>query len=329
MRRSYHSLHSLATELRVSRVARVTGLDRSGVEVACAVRPRGHILQVCNGKGWTWEAAQWSALFEAAELDAAERPGLEWVIEADLDYDFDDRWSPGQLGGASEGRIPWVKAKRVAARGSVLVPLHAVACAPDLPGPVTVSWTSNAMGAHFDGNQALSHALAEAWERHALAKVLPHGWLPEVLAGRRLSVNVPQLDEGGFELAVFDLSLDEGPYVIGALLFDREEGPVPLAAGYAARDDLQAAIDGALLEAAQSRLTDIHAAREDVLTRPGPRDVRAFREEITGLDTVAPRLRLITPWWEARPAAYVELGNVPGIHVLKVLAPGLEVSELL
>jgi ribosomal protein S12 methylthiotransferase accessory factor len=53
-------------------VARVTGLDRArGLEVACAVRPGGHVLQVANGKGETWAEAERGALLEAAELWAA------------------------------------------------------------------------------------------------------------------------------------------------------------------------------------------------------------------------------------------------------------------
>src|SRR5947208_11733958 len=42
---------ALQRAIGVTRVARVTGLDRSGIEVACAVRPLGHVLQVANGKG--------------------------------------------------------------------------------------------------------------------------------------------------------------------------------------------------------------------------------------------------------------------------------------
>jgi len=58
---------ALQSALGVARVARVTGLDRFGVEVACAVRPLGHVLQVCNGKGETWEQARASALSEAVQ----------------------------------------------------------------------------------------------------------------------------------------------------------------------------------------------------------------------------------------------------------------------
>ena len=65
-------LARLAPALGVSRVARVTGLDRSGVEVAVAVRPGGYVLQVCNGKGLDFAAASAGALLETAELWAAE-----------------------------------------------------------------------------------------------------------------------------------------------------------------------------------------------------------------------------------------------------------------
>src|SRR5207248_9304865 len=69
----------------VTRVARVTGLDRSGVEVACAVRPGGHVLQISNGKGESWEQARASALSEAGELWAAERPhGLIYGSPSEL-----------------------------------------------------------------------------------------------------------------------------------------------------------------------------------------------------------------------------------------------------
>src|SRR5918911_2449947 len=75
---------ALAAALGVTRVARVTGLDRTGVEVACAVRPGGHVLQVTNGKGETSAAAARGALLESAELAAAERvaPGVLVVATA-------------------------------------------------------------------------------------------------------------------------------------------------------------------------------------------------------------------------------------------------------
>ena len=67
---------ALADALGVTRIARLTGLDRTGVEVASAVRPAGHVLQVTNGKGASFAEAAGGALCEAAELWAAERPGV-------------------------------------------------------------------------------------------------------------------------------------------------------------------------------------------------------------------------------------------------------------
>src|SRR3989337_2371383 len=58
--------------------------------------------------------------------------------------------------------------------------------------------------------------------------------------------------------------------VAGALLFDRQRGPVPLTARDACRLGRASALEAALLEAAQSRLTDIHGAREDVAPADGP-----------------------------------------------------------
>lgn len=328
MARSYHPLQQLATALKVTRVARVTGLDRTGVEVACAVRPEGQILQVCNGKGWNWDHAYASALFETAELYAAEHFHNIWRVEPDVDAPR--QWSSARFGGTAGRTIATAMIDRMGADKMVAVPAHAIGCSRELPGPVTVSWSSNGMGAGFTHKQALAHALDEVWERHALAVTLPDGWEPGRVALRRIPIKIPAFTENGFDVAVFDLSLDEGPYVVGALLFDREEGPVPLAAGYCARSDFHKAIDGALLEAAQSRLTEIHAAREDVVTKPGPREVSAFRDEILRMLPLdfEPK-RTFGDWWKGREVAFASMSPTDGVWVVKVLAPELHVSELL
>jgi ribosomal protein S12 methylthiotransferase accessory factor len=71
------ALDRLGQAIGVTRLARITHLDRAGVEVAAAIRPGGHVLQVSTGKGETWAAAARGALSEAAELTAAERPRVD------------------------------------------------------------------------------------------------------------------------------------------------------------------------------------------------------------------------------------------------------------
>lgn len=331
-------MDALQRAIGVTRVARVTGLDRSGVEVACAVRPLGYVLQVCNGKGETWEEAQASALSEAAELWAAERP-RELVYGAARD--LPQAWEPADLVAprlwSRETRVAWRRGRELSTGREVLVPAQAVHCpprgAPGL-GPAAMRWTTNGMGAHPRRSRALRHALLEAIERDQLARALPRGWTPGAIAARKLEVSTlplwRRLREAKLEAHVFDLS---GVLpVAGAVLVDLEEGPVPVTAGYACGLRPLEAVRGAILEAAQSRLTDIHGAREDV-ARGDPASIRGLR---AACERARPRrtVRGMPSASEVRAAlrgtrvAVVELAREP-LHVFKVFAPELRLSGLL
>lgn len=295
----------LAAAIGVTRLARLTALDRTGVEVASAIRPDGHVLQVTNGKGRDFAAAARGALHEAAELWAAERP-----------------LPPGP-----------VQAQRLDRAGVLQVSPHFVACPPTGLGPVDARWTSNGMGAHASLEQALRHALLEAWEREALVRVLPNGWAPRAFAGRRLGP-LPVAD--GFAAEAFDLTPAEAAApVAGVLLRTLDGGPIPLTAGYASRPTLRDAVDAAWLEAAQSRQTEIHAAREDVVVARAL-DVDGLWEEVAKAKRRARPARAGASTSRAlarrfgRPTGYVELapGRLP-IRVVKVVVDGFRVSELL
>lgn len=324
--------------LGVTRVARVTELDRSGVEVACAVRPRGHVLQISNGKGVTWAQARASALSEAAELWAAERPfgpSLVYASQRELQH----AWTPPPLAAprlwSKDLRIAWVRGAEIDGGRDVMVPAQAVYCppqgAPPL-GPAVFRWSSNGMGAHPVPRRALLHALLEACERDQLARSLPGGWTRRALSTRKLDASrLPlwqRLRDARLEAHVFDLS-GRMP-VLGALLVDLDEGPVPLTAGYACGLTPRQAIDGALLEAAQSRLTDVHGAREDVRApdRAAARELRSACERARPTrslrDLPSPR-RVLLP---SRRVAVVTLATRP-LQVVKVVSPDLRVSELL
>ena len=343
----------------MTRVARVTGLDRAGVEVACAVRPGGHVLQIANGKGESWAQARASALSEAAELWAAERPPAELVWGSSRELTKAGRRltnpavaSPGRrpspgasiLVGArlwsQATRLAWVRGRELSG-AEVLVPAQAVYCPPrgSAPlGPAIFRWSSNGMGAHPRRELAVRHALLEALERDQLARALPHGWTPRAIATRKIDVSGnalwQRLREARLEAHVFDLS--GALPVAGAVLIDLDQGPVPLTAGYACGLTAGEAVRGALLEAAQSRLTDVHGAREDVAPRPDDetrgmaeacaraRAVRRLREmPESGLRASGFGLRALLPG-----AVVVELASEP-LYVVKIVATGLRVSELL
>jgi ribosomal protein S12 methylthiotransferase accessory factor len=320
-------LDTLARTIGVTRLARLTGLDRLGVEVVGAVRPRGHVLQVSQGKGWTLAQARRSALGEALELHAAETPD-----PSRLHFGPATREALFDVGGLSTA---WIEGQRLAG-GRCLVPAQAVYCPPAgrcWLGPEVVRWRSNGLGAHPRSRRAAEeHAVLELLERDALARVLPRGWT--VADARQRLVRAPRVIEAalhdGFEAYTFDVT-PPGARVstAGVLLFDVHDGPVPLTAGYACRRRWDDAAEAAFLEAAQSRLTEIHGAREDVLTgeRDGARGLLAALRRAT--PAPAPRRRFDGPLAaEARgPVAVVELSRRP--FVVKAVTPSLLVSELL
>jgi ribosomal protein S12 methylthiotransferase accessory factor len=329
---------ALQRAIGVTRVARVTGLDRSGIEVACAMRPLGYVLQVANGKGLSWEEARASALSEAAELWAAERP--RDLVHGSL-RELPDAWEPRDLVAprlwSRHTRIAWRRARELFSGREVLVPAQAVHCPPRAGpplGPAAIRWTTNGMGAHRTRGLALRHALLEAVERDQLSRALPRGWTPAAILRRKLDVSAlpiwRRLREVGLEAHVFDLS--GSLPVVGAILVDLEEGPVPVTAGYACAPRPLDAVRAAILEAAQSRVTDVHGAREDVEPpdRPAMRALRAACERARPTRTIRrmPAVGDLRAALRGQRIAVVELAQEP-LHVVKVFAPDLRVSELL
>lgn len=324
------SLVELQRAIGVSRVATITGLDRCGIEVACAIRPRGHVLQVSNGKGLRHADAVASALSEAAELWAAEQPEPQRWYLSDLAGLEGDVITPDDLG--LEGHLwsPHTRAAWAQADDGTWVPAHAVWCLPPgspSMGPSIARWSSNGMGAHHQRSLAVEHALCEALERSAL----PDAWSWPLVRSCRVRAAEPlveQLHARGFTVGVFDLSAASPWPVAGAVLLDNEAGPIAVTAGYACRRDFEAAAMAAVLEAAQSRLTEVHGAREDVaLTRARDSEHALWREWLA--TAVAKPHRPRRPKGPPRHAV-IELcpGRLP-LHVVKVLVPGARVSELL
>ncbi|MGZ3459401.1 MAG: YcaO-like family protein, partial [Archangium sp.] len=119
-------------------------------------------------------------------------------------------------------------------------------------------------------------------------------------------------------------------------------------AGYACALRPLDAVRGAILEAAQSRLTDIHGAREDVAAADheaaralasacaGVRPRRAveslpdFSDEVSSPEEAVREVLARLAGAGFPRAAAVELeAPLPGLHVVRVVVPGLRVSELL
>jgi ribosomal protein S12 methylthiotransferase accessory factor len=320
---------------------------------------------------------------EAAELVAAERAVAEsWDSAAGLAARLgaDAVVGPGAIepdGGDDRDalRIGWRHGTDLASGARILVPAQAVHVPPAdglWLGPSVLRWTSNGMGAAPRRVAALLHATLEAVERDRVARALPEGFTEGEVGRRmldraRLAAAAPRaaalaerIEARGFRVFFLDLTeptptpaatatrtrnrLLLGLPTAAALILDVEGGPVPLAAGYATRLSRDGALRAALLEAAQSRATEIHGAREDVLgadrhaaaalrgllerarARRDPRRVPDLRSgsEAAALRLVVGRLRSA-----GLRACAVDLDAPAGAAVVKVIVPGLLVSELL
>jgi YcaO-like protein with predicted kinase domain len=320
---------SLLAALGVSRLARVTTMDRTGIEVVAAVRPGGHVLQVTQGKGRTRPQAAWSALGEAAELLAAERPDRTRLTLA--------------RGGDLEGLVlecdglcrAWVRGRRLSDAAPVWVPAERVYCPPAgvaWLGPSTTSWSSNGYGAHRSPRRAVDHAVLELWERHALCSTLPRGWTREALLRSLVSWRHPvvrALQRRGFAVAPCVLTLRPLP-LAAVLLFDLEDPSVPLVSGYACRRSVSGALLAALLEAAQSRLTEIHGAREDVAVGLRSESGQALGWLRSAAPHPLPRSPRLVGWPRAvaTRTIVVPVTSAP-LVVVKAIGIGLGESELL
>jgi ribosomal protein S12 methylthiotransferase accessory factor len=207
--------------------------------------------------------------------------------------------------------------------------------------------------------RALEHALYEAVERHLLDVALPEGWteaaiLEGMVRAGALERRAPavarwasRIAGQGLELFLFDLTppgRSGWAPLAAALLFDGEGGPMPLTAGYACAPTWEDAALKAFLEAAQSRLTDIHGAREDVA--PQDRGQAEALRQMCRVSAGASRRargtassrrrvsrqellrRIFSDGFRSGAAVHLA-GATDGAHVVKVVIPGLRVSGLL
>jgi len=341
----------------VTRVARLTGFDRTGVEVFAAVRPNARGLSVANGKGVGAAAAKVSAVMEAIERWHAERPriALRFGEPADL----------AGLGGPADldalprrralapGPLAWAEATDLATDAPALVPFDLVhtcwlAGLPD--SPFFASTHGLASGSH--PVEAALHALCELIEGDAvtLFERLP----PEARAARRIdmgTVDAPdvagllsRLADRGFALALWDATTDVGVATVLCALTDTEAPRSPAGFGSGCHPDRGVAALRAITEAAQTRAIAIAGARDDLgpdLYAPGV-GVRFRRAmEASGGAPTRP--------WQALPTASrdclradlravvaavadagcgpvlaVDLSREPRLAVVRLVVPGLE-----
>ncbi|WP_305984542.1 YcaO-like family protein [Roseibium sp. MMSF_3544] len=354
-----HLLSALQGDLKqfgITRVSRLTGLDRIGVEVFAAVRPNARGLSVAQGKGCTREAAELSGIMEAIELSHAENPcvpltfGTRDRTPFALDRAVLDSLLGRPLGDAS---IFWSTGTNLSSGEPVAVPFDLVhTCFTDDAHVRGVKFpvSTNGLASGASRTEALIHALCEVVERHDTAMLARS--FPEERTARILdleSVDDPvaarlleQFKNADIAVRVWDATGAIGIASCVAAIADLRDAAIPPGFGAGCHASRSVALCRALTEAAQARLTRISGARDDLqvsqfgkaegirarwLTEPVEARQRSFAElPDLSTDRLDSDLQmLVTAVDEAghRPVVGVDLSDDPSFSVVRVIVPGL------
>ena len=347
----------------ITRLARQTGLDRIGIPVWAALRPNAMTLAVNQGKGIDDASAMASAVMEAVEYAVAERPDAQARIATRNDllaageriHEPTCLMPPGTaLPDADD--LAWLPGRQLLDGGLVWVPLEAARLDHTCDAFGGMSRSSNGLASGNDVDEAVLHAVCELVERDAttlrafrsrseLAASLVNAAsfgseAVESLAGR--------IRSAGFELRLFDLTTDIGVPVVQAVLSEagrRVRAQFDLAAGTGCHPVASHAAVRAITEAAQTRVTNISGARDDLDPeeyreplrqglefyaalppaegRSAPPDACGRAEATPGELLAIVKARLDRAGVTDLPV--VELGGgAAGIRVVRIFAPQLE-----
>jgi len=258
----------------ITRVADITNLDRVGIPVFSCIRPTAEegAISVYNGKGATVEESKISAIMEGIERYCGEVHNRR--IELGYYHELFGRGrivDPRDLILPPETNhdqiLPWVGGFDIANDEPVLVPATAVFHPlPQRYRPLFRTGT-NGLASGNTLEEAIFHALAEVIERDAwsLVEASRHSG-PEVvnIADPLINGMQKKFADAKVEVTIRDITSDIGIPTMAAVADDvLLKDPMLLTMGMGTHTSARIAVMRALTEVAQSRLTQIHGARED------------------------------------------------------------------
>jgi YcaO-like protein with predicted kinase domain len=259
----------------ISRVADLTGLDDIGIPTAQAVRPASLVLSTSQGKASTLVAAKVSAAMEAMEGWHSEN--IEPDLLATSAHELVDEltYDPGQLSQVPgslyhpHAKLDWVRATTALTGQPTWLPHHAVRLNVGLRrrwGPPMFVVDTNGLASGNSYDEAALHALFELLERDSRIRTAQAGnaeWLDlDTVTDPDCRELIDRMRSAGNAVEVFDCTAWPGYYCFDVTVRSRALGGV--FGGTGLHRDPAVALSRGLTEAAQSRLTVISGAREDI-----------------------------------------------------------------
>lgn len=258
----------------ITRVADITNLDRIGIPVFSCIRPTAGdgAITVYNGKGATVEESRISAIMEGIERyssEAHDRPihlaTYQEMFARGKTVDPKDLILP--QGTDTDRLIAWTEGYDIANDEQVFLPAHAVfhPLPPNFRGPFRTNTNGLASGNTIE--EAIFHALSEVIERDAWSLVEATRDTGPAIANiddPLLAGMQEKFAKAQVEVTVRDITSDIGIPTMAAVADDvLLKDPTLLTIGIGTHTSARIAVMRALTEVAQSRLTQIHGARED------------------------------------------------------------------
>ena len=273
---------ALRSVFGITRIANLTGLDRTGVPVVMVCRPNARSSAVFNGKGLDVAAAKASGVMEAVETWHAENVALplRFASAADLENRLElvDLDGLARIPGARlDRRAPmlWVKGRNLMDGRRIWLPFEIVhadwrASGPPASNCFAMSTNGLSSGDSFFG--AVRHALCEIIERDATS--LWHQLSAAEQEAARVDLatvddanSLALLDllaKAGLDVGVWDITTDVGVSVYQCVLRDCGGHIAHIGVGAACHPRREVAFLRAVLEAAQVRTTYVIGSREDI-----------------------------------------------------------------
>ncbi|WMW22110.1 YcaO-related McrA-glycine thioamidation protein [Methanolobus mangrovi] len=274
-------------QIGVTRVASITDLDRVGIPVISTIRPSAAegAISVYSGKGNTENQARISAIMESFERCLAERNGLNNDVAEDIKAQHiidnyiamreNHRTVDPTLLLIAEDYSPqafveWISGWDLLKNEEIFVPANAVYHPYDAPGRALKLFRSNTNGlaAGNTVEEAIFHGLLEVIERDALS-IAEFNRTPgkEIILTESDGENYELLrkfTDNEVEVKLWAVPHDTEITTVVAVTDDiRLRDAALLVMGAGAHLKPEIAVKRALTEAAQSRVVQIHGARED------------------------------------------------------------------
>ena len=261
----------------VEKVTDITGLDRIGIPVFTCIRPtaEGGAVSVYNGKGTTAEEARVSALMEAVERYSAEVKDRKLLADSYVGLSKQENALnpnelilPGYVKNIEEVSIPWVAGYDLIQEAEIYVPASAVFHPlPSRYDRVRLFRTNtNGLASGNVLEEAVFHGLAEVIERDAwsLVEITRNTGAVVKIKEEEIRNFMDKFSAADVSLLIRDITSDVGIPTFAAVSDDlRLKDPTLLTTGMGTHTDARVAIMRALTEVAQSRLTQIHIAKEN------------------------------------------------------------------